>query len=205
MKTNIVKFLKLIAGLTLATGCLFAQSTAKPNSLGELVLHGKQTIWPTQKLRPVVLPDGRMLVSVADSVYMLDASGKQLWKYEHQTLAAEPAFNAARNEIAVVMYDLVFVRLDATTGEVKWTAPSVGRAAFRGVSAYENGFLIVVDMSGYRNKLSPKVSDRLEYWGDSDKDFWYIDFPQRAELLVDGKKLYALFRDQDELRLKELH
>jgi len=205
MKTSIVTPLKLIAGLTLATACLLAQSSANPDSSTGLVLRGRQTRWPTHELRPLVLLDGRMLVGVADSVYMLDASGKQSWKYQEETLAAEPAFNAARNEIAVVMHDLLFVRLDAATGKVKWTAPSTGRGAFRGVSAYENGFLIVVDMSGYRDGGSRQLPDRLEYWGDSDKDFWYIDFPQKAELLVDGTKFYALFRDQDEVRLKNLH
>ena len=205
MKTSSLISLKLIAGLILAAGCFFAQSAEKSDSSGELVLRGKRTIWPAHELRPLVLPDGRMVVSVADSVYVLDAGGKQLWKYEKGTLAAEPAFSAARNEIAVVMYDLVFVRLDATTGQVKWTAPSTGRGAFRAVSSYENGFLIVVDMSGYRNSLSPKLPDRLEYWGDSDKDSWGIDFPQNAELLVDGETIYALSRGRGELRLKELH
>ena len=134
-----------------------------------------------------------------------DANGKELWKYEKGALVSEPAFSTTRNEIAVVMYDLLFVRLDATTGKVKWTAPSTGRGAFRGVFAYENGFLVVVDMGGYRDHENPRVPDSLEYWGDSDKDFWSIDFPQRAELLVDGKKLYTLFRNQDELLLKEVH
>ena len=65
MKTNIVMPLKLIGGLTLAAGCMLAQSAAKSDSSAGVVLRGKQTIWPAHKLRPVVLPDGRMLVSVA--------------------------------------------------------------------------------------------------------------------------------------------
>ena len=37
--------------------------------------------WPDDRIRPVALPDGRLLLSRFGTVYMLDASGKQLWKY----------------------------------------------------------------------------------------------------------------------------
>jgi hypothetical protein len=163
---------------------------------------------PTKKLRPVVLPDGRVVLSVADTVYMLDADGRQLWKFgtasANETLTSEPAFNAGRNEVAIVGNDLLFVRLDATTGKVKWKADTVGRATFASVTAYESGFLVVAEMSGYRSDKT-STSDRLEYWGASEEDSWSIAFPIGAELVVTGKKIYALRRGSGMLRVQELH
>ncbi len=185
--------------------CLLAQNQNRSKD-SELVFQGQLSDWPSAKLRPVVLPDGRMIVAVADTVYMVDANGKQLWKYKDDTLVSEPAFNSALNEVAVVMYDLWAVRLNATTGKVKWTPLKVGRGLFSSVSSYEKGFLVVVDMSGYReNSRDPSIPDRLEYWGESDKDFWYIDFPKNASLVVDGNKIYALHRKPDKVSLLELH
>jgi PQQ-like domain len=163
---------------------------------------------PTKRLHPVVLPDGRVILSIADTIYMLDAEGSQLWKFgtasANETLTSEPAFNATRNEVAVIGNDLLFVRLDATTGKVKWKADTVRRAAFASVTAYESGFLVVADMGGYRRNSTP-TSDRLEYWGSSEEDFWSIAFPLNAELVVTGKKIYALRTGAGTLRVQELH
>jgi hypothetical protein len=168
----------------------------------------RSPVAPTKRLHPVVLQDGRVILSVSDTVYMLDAEGHQVWKFvtasANETLTSEPAFSATANEVAVIGSDLLFVRLDATTGKAKWRADSVGRGAFTSVAAYENGFVVVVDMSAYRTS-PPPTPDRLEYWDGSDEDSWSIAFPLKAELVVTGKKIYALRSGADKLRFEELH
>ncbi len=170
--------------------------------------------WPDEHIRPVALPDGRLLLSRFGTVYMLDATGKQLWKFEtgsgNESLTAEPAYNAATNEIGVVGYDLLFVRLDATSGKVKWTAPMVGGATLISVAAYGHGFLVLVDMTSYREKSKQENSkyrspDRLEYWGQAEDDEWTADFPIGAQLLVNGKQIYAVWRVSGGLKLRSLH
>jgi hypothetical protein len=170
--------------------------------------------YPDDRVRPVALPDGRLLVSTFGTVYMLDASGKQLWKYvtDGETLTSEPAYNAETNEIGIVGYDLLFVRLDAATGEEKWRAKTVGSATFISVAAYGRGFLVVVDMIAYRQKAKefkdPHIKgsdpDRLEYWGQTEDDAWTADFPIGARLLVNGKHIYSVLRTRDVMRLREL-
>src|SRR5580765_6385044 len=124
------------------------QAQTNPIVQSELEFSRKHSaVAPSTRLRPVVLPDGRVLLSIADTIYMLDTEGRQIWRFgtssANETLTAEPAFNANRNEIAVVGYDLLFVRLDANTGKVKWKADTVGRGTFASVTAYESGFLVV--------------------------------------------------------------
>jgi hypothetical protein len=170
--------------------------------------------WPDERIGPVALPDGRILLSRFGTVYMLDATGKQLWKYEteseNESLTSEPAYNAETNEIGVVGDDLLFVRLDATTGKVKWTAPMVGGATLISVAAYGRGFLVLVDMTSYREKSKQEHStywspDRLEYWGQTEDDGWIADFPIGARLLVNGKQIYAVWHVRGGLKLRALH
>lgn len=176
----------------------------------------KMDDFPDKKIRAIALPDGRILLSRFGTVYMLDASGKQLWKYqtdnENEQLTAEPAYNAETNEIGIVGSDILFARLDATTGEEKWRATTVGAAEFIHVAAYGKGFLIVVDMSGYREKekefgiQNSKGSepDQLEYYGETEDDFWSAEFPVGAQLLVNGQHIYAVRRTRIAMHLREL-
>ena len=169
-----------------------------------LVFSGARGGGPPNQLDPISLPDGRLIVSVGNTVYMIDAGGKQQWKYENETLTSEPAFNSGLNEVAVVMYDLQAVKLDATTGKVKWKSDTVGRGLFTSVHAYGHGFLVLVNMSGYRENGSDVPADRLEYWGEPERESWHVDFPQDAEVVVNGKKVYALRRTADRMYLREI-
>ncbi|HKF50365.1 MAG TPA: PQQ-binding-like beta-propeller repeat protein [Terracidiphilus sp.] len=169
--------------------------------------------WPDERIGPVALPDGRLLLSRFGTVFMLDATGKQLWKYEtdseNESLTSEPAYNAETNEIGIVGYDLLFVRLDAATGKEKWRASTVGDAVFTRVTAYGRGFLVVVNMAHYRENdrmehLKYRTSDRLEYWGETKDVEWSADFPIGAQLLVSGKQIYACWRVRGGLKLRAL-
>lgn len=170
----------------------------------ELVLSGTDRGAPVHHIRPLSLSDGKLLVCVGDAVYMINANGEQQWKYENLPPTSEPAFNPGLNEIAVVMYDLQAVRLDATTGKIKWRSDSVGKGLYASVSAFERGFLVVVDMGGYREKGSQLPADRLEYWGESQKESWHVDFPIDSELVVSGERAYALRRGKDRIYLRTI-
>jgi len=173
----------------------------------------KYDVFPDERIRPVALPDGRLLLSRFGTVYMLDASGKQLWKYEtdndNESLTAEPAYNAETNEVGIVGYDRFFARLDAATGKEKWRAKTVGGGVFINVAAYDRGFLVLVDMTSYRQKwkdehLKGSQPDRLEYWGPTEDDEWIADFPIGAQLLVNGKHIYSVRRSRGMVHLREL-
>jgi hypothetical protein len=200
----------LFAASTLAP----AQSTPERHFGPELTFTPqKLDVFPDERIRPVALPDGRLLLSRFGTVYMLDSSGKQLWKYqtdsENEQLTSEPVYNAETNEIGVVGYDLLFARLDATTGEEKWRASAVGGATFINVAAYGRGFLVLVDMTHYRENdkmvgAKYRSPDRLEYYGETEDDEWIADFPIGAQLLVNGKHIYSVLRTHGELHLREL-
>ncbi len=202
--------------IALFTASTLAQAQPKPTAErhfgSELTFTPKKyDVFPDEKIRAVALPDGRILLSRFGTVYMLDASGKQLWKYvtDGETLTSEPSYNAETNEIGIVGYDLLFVRLDAKTGEEKWRATTVGGATFVNVAAYGRGFLVLVDMTEYREKSKMEHSkyqspDRLEYYGETEDDEWIADFPIGAQLLVNGQHIYAVRRTRDAMHIREL-
>jgi hypothetical protein len=206
---------KTVLALLLALSILplFSQQQAKTGDSADLVFQRTQTdSLPEGKIRPIVLPDGRMVLTIGDTVYMVGADGKQLWKYANpygDTLTSEPAFNAERNEIGLVCQDAYFVRLDAATGNKIWDWAMNGSPFYRSVAPYGKGYLTVIGMEYYReNNLgfgAWKQTDQLRYYGDSQKDIWTIDFPINAELVVNGNKIYAVIHKKDEIQLQELH
>lgn len=201
-----MKIVTFLAALFFAT-IHFSQSSYNAHPPSELSLEGTRDLTlPSAKIHPLVLPDGRLLVGVADTIYMLGPNGTVQWKYSTQgiPLTSDPAFNFERNEIAIVGYDLFLARLDGTTGKLKWKLGANGRGLFQNVAAYEKGFLVVTNMSGYRENGVPGP-DKLDYWGATEKEFWSIGFPAHAELVVAGKRIFGLRRNKGIVRLKELH
>lgn len=188
----------------LGAACLAGQYPSRAQTPVELVLSGTDRGAPAPHIRPLSLSDGKLLVCVGDAVYMINANGEQQWKYENLPLISEPAFNAGLNEIAVVMYDLQAVRLDATTGKIKWRSDFVGKGLFASVAAFERGFLVVVNMGGYREGGSRVPADRLEYWGESQEKSWHVDFPMNSDLVVSGERVYALRRAKDRMYLRPI-
>jgi hypothetical protein len=71
----------LVLALFAASALAPAQSTPQRHFGPELTFTPeKSDAWPDERIRPVALPDRRLLLSRFGTVYMLDASGKELWK-----------------------------------------------------------------------------------------------------------------------------
>jgi outer membrane protein assembly factor BamB len=208
--TRLQKHIALALIALLSAASISAQGKASSRS-GIALERTRDGASPSSRIKPLVLPDGRMVVSVPDTVYMLGPNADSLWKdaTAGETFTSEPAYNAGLNEIAVVGYDLLFARLDANTGKLKWKAKTVGRAVFSSVEANGKGYLVVVDMPGYcengPHNSGVSVPDQLEYWTDSEDQGWQIDFARNAELAVSGSRIYSLTRGNHGIRLRELN
>jgi len=170
-----------------------------------------------QRVPPLFLPDGRMVVVAADSVYMLSQEGKQLWKYAigegkdpekvydegfgAGLAVMEIAFQPARNELALVCEDNLSVRLDAATGKLKWLNEEMGPGEDLGVIAYGEGFLWR-DNNGFG-------SGDLSYREEDGE--WAIETPDDPEIFVNGDKIYCIERiysrktGRYRILLRELH
>jgi hypothetical protein len=139
---------------------------------------------------------------------MVTVTGDVAWRYSTEVpLIVQPAYRADRNEIAVVGLDLTFQRLSAATGELLWRSRKVGRSSFGDVKPYANGYLVVVDEGMYREDARPGEPippDSLEYYGETDRDSWRVDFPVGARLTVAGNVIYAVSYGRNSVTLQEI-
>ena len=141
-----------------------------------------------RQIPPLVFPDGRILLTTGNMIYMISSAGKIDWSYSASgPLTVQPVFRPDRNEIAIVGLDLTFERLNAATGKVVWRSKKVGRSSFDDVKIYRKGYLILVGAAGYRDAALPGErlpEDSLEYYGETENDYWRVSFPIGAKLAV---------------------
>jgi hypothetical protein len=73
-----------IGAFLLAAMSLTGQ-TGGPHGSSELRFRGTHEGWPSRDVQPVSLPNGRLVLSIGDSVYLLDHDGRQVWKIQRDT------------------------------------------------------------------------------------------------------------------------
>lgn len=118
--------------------------------------------WP----KPLPLPNGRLLITAGDTLYMLASDGSVIWRTqtpESTLLPAQPVFNEQLGEIGLIGLDGLFFRLEAQTGRLIFGYRMNGKAEYRQILRYARLYLTVVDMSPYsdRQYVSP---DKLTCW-----------------------------------------
>jgi hypothetical protein len=85
--------------------------------------------------------------------------------------------------------DLLWVAIDATTGEEKWRSTANGRASYSQIGLYKNDeYFVVTDMAAYRDE-HPRTRNTLTLCRGNDI-LWEIDIPAHTRVeMHDG---YAL-------------
>jgi hypothetical protein len=199
--------------LTVVVSSMHATQKRPSTSKGSLFATADPGNYQADRILPLLLPDGRVVISAVDTVYMLRPNRAVQWKYTTRSgLSGQPAYNAELNEIGVIGYDLVFSRLDAASGREKSFAGVNGGATFTQVVPYARGYLVVVNMSTYREKerlgKQPVTTlDQLDYWDDGvevngeGRIAWTVDFPIGADLLVIKSDVFAVKTSKAGVRL----
>ncbi|MBI2815783.1 MAG: hypothetical protein HYX72_02470 [Acidobacteria bacterium] len=140
---------------------------------------------------------------------MLGPDQKIIWTYLLDApITAQPVYRADRNEIAIIGFDLTFQRLNADIGRSFWRANVNGRATFADIRPYKKGYLVKSNMGAYREMAitaeEREAPDSLAYWGQTEDDYWSVDFPIGAELAVSGDHIYAVMPGQNSVRVQNI-
>lgn len=205
-------------GLWLAVGVvlfLMLNIAALPASLiatEPAVLRFSQLVRPsdpvTKLLAPVILPDGRWLVTAGNSLYMLNADGSIGWKYSpgvNGVILQPPIYRPDLNEIAFVATFQTFQRLNATNGVLLWQDHTSGKAEYADLQAYGDGYVTVQNMESYRGSGGIEVPDRVVYWNTDPGDVgWTTPFPIGAKLVVIGTKIYSAILHEGQVVLQPI-
>jgi len=155
---------------------------------------------------PVVVSPDRILVTSCNSLYMLDSRKRVVWKWATSGGAAitdQPVIDST-GTIYVIALDLIWVALDASTGELKWRKDSNGRATYSQIKPYQDDqYLVVINMEGYREAHGMDEPDRLVLCKGR-KEIWIKDFPANATLQVWGDRILAITSDKGRAEIVEI-
>jgi hypothetical protein len=153
-------------------------------------------------------PD-RMLVSVNDTMYLLNAKKEVIWKTKIDMVA--PPIVDSTGAIFGIRSDLGQFSVNAKTGEVSYFGRGVGgsHSHYTQIKPYTgNQYLIVENTQFYRdgNLCYPKCpmrSDALYAWSGQ-RLLWSTDFPPNAELQVWGNKILAVTKQKNSVVVQEV-
>jgi outer membrane protein assembly factor BamB len=156
--------------------------------------NGKPWGCPDDPIPPLAISSDRILVTACNSLYMLDSKKRIVWKWATSgpAITDQPVIDSSAT-IYVIAYDLIWVALDARTGELKWRKDSNGRSGYTQIMAYrDDQYLVVVNEGGYRESLSDStIPDGLLLCKGGDV-IWSKEFPPDAKLQVWGDRILAV-------------
>lgn len=162
------------------------------------------------------LSTGRMLVGLGDTLYLLNDKRQVEWKVTVPQFLYDFASIESTGMIYVTAGDNNMLILELTTGKELYQNGRNGSAAYGQVEPYGTDQCLILDnYVGYRWKLSEKEKNDPQWWtpelmGDGitawrgTELLWSRDFPPDAELLVNGRKIYAVTKTKSNIYIREV-
>ncbi|HEX8335948.1 MAG TPA: PQQ-binding-like beta-propeller repeat protein [Pyrinomonadaceae bacterium] len=155
----------------------------------------------------VVLRSGRMLAAAGDSLYMLGADNRVVWKQTVTQWVIDFAHVEATGLVYLTAGDNSLLILDAATGRVLHAESRNGSAGYGEVIPYGDDACIVMDAyGGYRAHLGgvEPTQDGATAWRGT-RMLWHLDVPPDARLQVAGSRVYAVTKTKTRLLVRELN
>jgi len=150
---------------------------------------------------PIAIRSDRLLVPVGDTLYMLDSKNQIAWECPFEPNIIQDVMVDSRGDIYITLTDGLLLALNASGKEV-WRTGLNGSAGYGQIKSYGDGFLVVVDMEGYRMKGS-NSEDTLQFWKDR-KLSWSKEFPRGAKLQLVGNRIVAITTTKEGREIKEI-
>ena len=158
----------------------------------------RRTLPSPRHLKPRHIPSVRLahsrrLVTVGDTLYMLDSRGATIWKWDSgygEDLMDRPYIDRHGNIFGIASEALVF-SLDPN-GKERWRWQLNGEYDLTQLTPYRNDqYLIVISALAYRKYRGYKEGDILYLCHDYDI-VSKVDFPRDAKLRVEGHRIFAV-------------
>jgi outer membrane protein assembly factor BamB len=164
--------------------------------------------WDRYK-EPKVIPlrSGRMLAATRDTLYMLGADRRVVWKHTEAQWVFDFAHVEATGLVYLTAGDNHMLILDAATGKTLYRDARNGSAGYGEVVPYGADACIVMDaFGGYRDRhgvAAGPMQDGATAWRGT-RMLWHVDVPPDARLRVVGSKVYAVTKTRTRLLVKEI-
>lgn len=155
----------------------------------------------------VVLRSGQMLASTGDTLYMLGADRRVVWKHTVTQWVIDFEHVEATGLVYLTAGDNNLLVLDAATGRVLHGQSRNGSAGYGEVIPYGDDACIVMDSyGGYRagrEAVSEPMQDGATAWRGT-RMLWHVEVPPDARLQVVGSRVYAVTKTKTRLLFREL-
>jgi hypothetical protein len=165
--------------------------------------------------KAVPLSTGQLLVGIGDTLYMCDEQRQIQWRHNVPQWLNDYAVVESTGLVYGTAGDNNMFILEAVTGRVLYRNSRNGRAAYGQVVPYgDDSCLITDNFSGYRHdwnelRAIPGMmnvatwKDGISCWLGT-KELWHRDFPPDAEVLVKGRRIYAVTKTKTNIYVQEL-
>jgi hypothetical protein len=142
----------------------------------------------------VVAPD-RLLVTVGDTLYMLDSQRRVIWKETVGDVVGQPFAMPDGSIHVMLVQDEIHLVISAATGKKLncIDCNTTARTNFTQVLPYNRTQYLTVNTYAYfrENQYSKNTPDEVALW-EGDKVLWTASIPPDAELRVVGDKILAV-------------
>jgi hypothetical protein len=158
-------------------------------------LHFWDFVEPLPKIHVFPLPRKRRLISVGDTLYMLNQQNRILWQWtsDGPPFTDDPILDSG-GTIYVIGYDLTWAAIDSSTGHEKFRSTANGRGLFSQIELYRrDSYLVLTDMSGYRDSLRDNTIEDFVYLCRGNDVLWGANIPAKGRLRISGDKVFLVF------------
>ena len=156
-------------------------------------------------LRRSTLSASRRLVTVGDTLYMIDSHDAVVWKWDvghGEDIMDRPYVNSHGQIFGIALDGIVF-SLDSY-GKERWRWQINGSYSFTQLKPYRDGqYLMVLDASAYRKFKGFNEDDVLYLCRDRDV-ITTVSFPRTARLALNGNQIFAVTMHQHRQRKQRI-
>jgi hypothetical protein len=152
-----------------------------------------------------ILPDGKILIGLCDTLIMLNTDRSLLWEYHVPQLLYDFVFIPKTGLIYGTAGDNNMFILEASSGMELVRHSRMGSYAYGVVKPYKDDIcLITDDLGGYRyNHNDPSINDAVRAWRGAE-ELWRVELPPDADLIVAGDRILTMTKTKDGIFIKDI-
>ncbi len=186
------------------------RSLAPPNEQtreGIKLKASSDAMFPVKQAEFTNVPPDKLLVTVGDTLYMLDSQRRIIWKETVGDVVGQPFAMPDGSIHVALVQDEVHLVMSAATGKKLncIDCNTTARTNFTQMLPYnQNQYLTVNTFEYFRqNQYSKNTPDEVALW-EGDKVLWTAPIPPDAEVRVVGNKILAVEKKEQAVVVHEV-
>ncbi|HET6975537.1 MAG TPA: hypothetical protein VFI24_04390 [Pyrinomonadaceae bacterium] len=155
----------------------------------------------------IPISSGGLITGAGTTLSRFDSQKRVVWQYEVPQWLIDFDVVESTGLVYGTAGDNIMFILDLSSGKELKSISRNGSAAFGEVKAYGTNECLVTDAFGVYREKGPRdmepMQDGLTGWRGT-RELWHIDFPADAELIVKGKRIFAVTKTKTSVYIKEI-